>query len=724
MAAPPSRRASPAVLPDELVEEILLRLPPDDPACLLRASVVCKAWSSAISHPSFRRRLHELHRTPPVLGFFHNWYEDGGPRFVPTTASSFSLAAPDWRSWRALDCRHGRALFLSKCLDTQEILLWEPITGALQRIPVPAKVGRSNAAVLCAVDRCDHRHCLGGPFRVVFVFSGGEDTDESDDEDYVTSACVYSSETSTWGELTSVHGKYSMWFTHFSSVLVGRSLLYFMSNNEFILEYDLARHGLTLFDTPTTDFSRAYAWVFNLMVAEDGGLGVSEIVDPLLKLWSREASDGTNARWVLSRVIHLGNLLPIGFRDVDDRLCVEGFAVGANVIFISAAAGLFRIELQTERARKVCGDRCIGDCNLIPVVSFYTPHSSLEALRGKQHDLLLPLNPTEDRGGEEGGGEEEKILERAQELFDKGCKAIEDRDFTNAIDCFNHALEIRVSHYGELAPECASTFYRYGHALVCKAPKVKNPSDKVLKSVPNEELVKTTATTSKDDSGSSEPSGFSIEPVLPSEKGETLNGKDQEDVNMAHNEVNSDLDLAWKMLDIARAIVAKSPEKTMEKVDIFCALAEVSMKREDRDTAIGYYLEALAILEHLVRPDHFRVIDLYPLCGDNSLNYSGSRKQNEDVMCDKIHWVDGEWPSTMKMCLLKLWNMYEDERDTRIHGNVEYATKNYQLVLEKRDLEKRNLELHKQLGNTLEHVAELTNHDLELDKEMRVKAEQ
>jgi hypothetical protein len=46
-------------------------------------------------------------------------------------------------------------------------------------------------------------------------------------------------------------------------------------------------------------------------------------------------------------------------------------------------------------------------------------------------------------------------------------------------------------------------------------------------------------------------------------------------------------------------------------------------------------------------------------------------------MCDKIHWVDGEWPSTMKVCLLKLWNMYEDERDTRIHGNMEYAKKNY-----------------------------------------------
>ncbi|KAM0838368.1 hypothetical protein ACQ4PT_061022 [Festuca glaucescens] len=67
---------------------------------------------------------------------------------------------------------------------------------------------------------------------------------------------------------------------------------------------------------------------------------------------------------------------------------------------------------------------------------------------------------------------------------------------------------------------------------------------------------------------------------------------------------------------------------------------------------------------------------------------------------------------------------YEHERDSRIHGNVEYATKNYQLVLAKRDLEKRNLELHKQLGNALEYVAEVTTDDLELETEKRHKEEQ
>jgi hypothetical protein len=48
--------------------------------------------------------------------------------------------------------------------------------------------------------------------------------------------------------------------------------------------------------------------------------------------------------------------------------------------------------------------------------------------------------------------------------------------------------------------------------------------------------------------------------------------------------------------------------------------------------------------------------------------------------------------------------------------NVEYATKNYQLVLQKRELEKRNLDLHKQLGDTLEYVAEATSHELEVAK--------
>ncbi|TVU40382.1 hypothetical protein EJB05_13845 [Eragrostis curvula] len=60
---PPPQRAPPALM-EELVEEILLRFPPDDPARLFRAAVVCKAWCRLISGAAFRRRFRKIHGTP------------------------------------------------------------------------------------------------------------------------------------------------------------------------------------------------------------------------------------------------------------------------------------------------------------------------------------------------------------------------------------------------------------------------------------------------------------------------------------------------------------------------------------------------------------------------------------------------------------------------------------------------------------------------------------
>ncbi|CAD6220776.1 unnamed protein product [Miscanthus lutarioriparius] len=68
--------------------------------------------------------------------------------------------------------------------------------------------------------------------------------------------------------------------------------------------------------------------------------------------------------------------------------------------------------------------------------------------------------PTEAAAPDE-AEEEPQTLERPQELFDRGAKAIEDKDFVEAVDCLSQALEIRTSHYGELALECASTYFKY-----------------------------------------------------------------------------------------------------------------------------------------------------------------------------------------------------------------------------------------------------------------------
>jgi hypothetical protein len=65
--------------------------------------------------------------------------------------------------------------------------------------------------------------------------------------------------------------------------------------------------------------------------------------------------------------------------------------------------------------------------------------------------------------------------------------------------------------------------------------------------------------------------------------------------------------------------------------------------------------------------------------------------------------------------------MHEAKRDSRMHENVEYATKNYQLVLKTRKFENKIFELHKQLGDTLEYVAEATTHELEYAKRQQVE---
>ncbi|PNT63287.1 uncharacterized protein LOC100828217 [Brachypodium distachyon] len=599
----------PPALPEELLEEIFLLLPPDDPSRLLRASYVCKPWNRAASSRGFRRRLHERHGAPPLLGFLHN---SGDPRFVSTTASPFPLPVPDSGSWHALDFRHGRALFISVAdeddlaADARVLLVWEPFTGHHQLVPAPAAL-RSyscNGAVLCAADGCDHSCCHGGPFRVVFV--SFDDTLED------TFACLYSSETGTWGESTILSGTFFDF--HQPGVLLGNSQLYFVSESNFIIEYDLARHSLDLFESPldyepedVSDYDRIV-----LMLSEKGGLGAAIARDSRLILWSREPEDGADVPWVQSRVIDLAKLLPIGdlvTESSETSPKVMGFADGANTVFVGTVAGLFTIEFQSQGVRKVHEDREFS--SLIPIVGFYSPCCTIGTPGSKDHGL--PLS-----NASEGKGKEDKTREQARDLVYTGYKAITEGNFVDAADCFNHALEIRTAHYGQLAPECASMYYKYGWALLHKARKAAVPLSNVPMSAQNEESMKNSG--SKDDTRTQRPPVATLKIAPTSGKGLNTNEKDQEyeigDGKDDENVGDSDLDLAWKMLEFARVIVEKSPnDNTIEKYKILFALAEVSKERGDIESSLGYFFKALAILEHVVEPDHRGIVKLnYRIC--------------------------------------------------------------------------------------------------------------
>ncbi|KAG8384494.1 hypothetical protein BUALT_Bualt04G0123500 [Buddleja alternifolia] len=218
-------------------------------------------------------------------------------------------------------------------------------------------------------------------------------------------------------------------------------------------------------------------------------------------------------------------------------------------------------------------------------------------------------------------GEREKSLEYADELMARGSEAAKERDYPEATDCYSRALEIRVLHYGELAPECVNAYYKYGCALLYKAQEEADP----LGSMPKKEDVsqedsnrdgsvkstlKTASSTASDSNNAEQGGSKSSLDEAPDNTVEEKEDEGEDESDAEGDEDESDLDLAWKMLDVARAIVEKHSGETMEKMDILSALAEVALEREDVETSLSDYLKALSILERLVEPDSRLIAEL------------------------------------------------------------------------------------------------------------------
>ena len=118
MTSPSRRPSSPAAAPledDDLLSEILLRLPPQ-PSSLPRASLVCKRWRGLASDPAFFRRFRRRHRPPPLLGVFDDLSFlpalDAPDRLPP---ARFSLQRRrDGDRLMPLGCRHGLVLISNR----------------------------------------------------------------------------------------------------------------------------------------------------------------------------------------------------------------------------------------------------------------------------------------------------------------------------------------------------------------------------------------------------------------------------------------------------------------------------------------------------------------------------------------------------------------------------------------------------------------------------------
>ena len=358
-------------LPDDLLEEVFFRLPPDEPAYLVYVSAVRKNWRRILADTGFRRRYREFHATPPVLGLFQ---ED--TRFVRT--SSLLPVLRDYRPrWVfapvVLDCRHGRALFTNY---RRYLSVFNPLTGHKPRVPFPDNDVRSfSAAVLCAAQGCDHDGCQRGHFRVATV--------TTDQDRRVTKGWLYSSENRTWSDLTSVHHPNVTNYAfnkHEPSVLVGDALYF---NTHGVIKCNLGTLCLSLYPKPTDAKGR-------LMTAEHDGLGFAAVVDDTnLTLWSMETGLEGAMGWAKLRVIGIGMLLPdSALSNPTPEYTISGVVENTQVIFISMwyfyqSPDCYMVDLKSGRVKKVS----FPGTKFYPYMRFYIPGITYAHMYNPEHSF-------------------------------------------------------------------------------------------------------------------------------------------------------------------------------------------------------------------------------------------------------------------------------------------------------------------------------------------------
>ncbi|KAG0541522.1 hypothetical protein BDA96_02G023700 [Sorghum bicolor] len=362
--APPPRE-----LVSDIISEILLRLPPDEPECLFRAALVCKPWLRTISDPGFLSRYRAFHGTPPLLVLIdadqkidRSW----SFRLVPTrVVPAFPFPAPDTCGELPLDCRHGRVL-IGMVQDWRMCyLVLDPVTGFRCHLPQP-KIRYAGIGHICsAAADCRHLDCHGDPFCVVLMIRDGSTA--------TMSATFYSSEIGAWSEAATLQGIRGLYGR---GALIGDGIYFMLYLNTGIIKYDWGKNSLSLANPPP---SVVYSNRVTLMVMEDSSLGIAEIKHSSLYLWSRRASSEENAEWVQCRVIDLDTMMPMA--NPSDGAYVVGFAEGVDVIFVRTLVGLFMMELKSGRVTKRHEPDYLS--SVLPYMAFYTPdHSRLSHLGG------------------------------------------------------------------------------------------------------------------------------------------------------------------------------------------------------------------------------------------------------------------------------------------------------------------------------------------------------
>ncbi|XP_051222529.1 uncharacterized protein [Lolium perenne] len=357
-----SSPASPASLPDDedLLWEILLRLPPL-PSSLPRASAVCRRWRRLMTDPKFIARFRAHHRKPPLLGVFHR--SSSGITFVPI------LDPPDrirfdmrcYGDYDILGCRHGRVLAMNRWEG--EVLVCDPVAGEQHRVAAPSEFSRGivNGAVLCpAAD--DQGHVHGGcPFKVVLMTLYPAD--------HRPAACVYSSETGTWGDLVKTPAICQLNDAGIPGALVGNALYWLQHRlGNAILVFDLDEQNLAVIEAPpvANGFRGRSS---RIIQAEGGAVGLAILSYPRFQMWRRNVNCHGVATWAVWKTIEMHNIpgLPL----IGRMNTILGYSEDTDAFFIFLEGDVYMVQFKSMQSKRLHETEYI--CNYHPFTSFYTP---------------------------------------------------------------------------------------------------------------------------------------------------------------------------------------------------------------------------------------------------------------------------------------------------------------------------------------------------------------
>ncbi|TVU31327.1 hypothetical protein EJB05_23009, partial [Eragrostis curvula] len=409
-----SSTPAPVLPPDDVILEILLRVPPE-PVYLLRVSLVCKKWRRFVHDPDFLRRYRARHRhAAPLVGFF---YADGS--FVPAGEQPDRVAAGHFSqlrgagSWRILGSRHGRVLlattnetefeedgeevrirvsYQKEQAEEMELLVWDPMTGRRIYFPPPRQLmypthsfqsyfrsDRPEVEAPCvrASLICDHDGdggedcCHSRPFRVAILFP----------KHGFLFASVYSSQTGEWGALMPADGQWCVrhhWKCN--SVLVGNVIYWPEDRSGCMFGYDLNTKDRsdTMFGYDP-DTSRIQG------VLGDGQIGIAVVKGSRLILFAPKARSKGIPAWSEYRDLDLDGLLapPMGSFQSPGKKRPVGFDEEGNTIFLETTDGVVALHLESLKVNKVIDAgmlrpyRNVNYNTMIPYMSFFVPGVAL-----------------------------------------------------------------------------------------------------------------------------------------------------------------------------------------------------------------------------------------------------------------------------------------------------------------------------------------------------------